>query len=634
MAKIRNYSELANDILIAVGGKNNIISFTRCATRLRLVLNNTPVDAEQKIKSLPGVIMVVQKGGQFQIVLGTHVAEVYESFSLLVDENQLPQSKAKFNFLDAVIGSMSAIFAPIVFVLAAAGILQGLLIVLHYFFPAITATGTFAVLNFMSWTPFAFLPVFIAITAARHFKCNIYIAMLCCCALINPDWAVIAGKIANGEIISFLGIPLAKTLYTSSVLPPIFMIWALSYLERAVKKIIPEIVTEIFTPLVCFIIMVPLTLLIIGPITSTAASSIAGGYNWLFDACPALAAGVIGGLWQVVVIFGVHWGITPVIMSNFELYGRDSFQAFQTIAVVAQMSAAMAVAFKSRNRLFKTTAWSAGITGVFGITEPALYGVTLRLKKPFICGCIGGALGAVVASFFGSYYYAYAGLPSLLTVVNAISTSNSMSFIGEVVGIGVAMAATMLMVYFIGFDDPIPDEVPTTVNHAHHDKASALITTESQQLTLVTPVEGHYFSLEQVKDPSFSQMLLGEGIAIKPYDNVIYAPCDATISSVLDSQHAVGLTSEQGVEILIHVGIDTVELAGKYFTTLVKQDEVVQCGQPLIRFDKALIEAAGYDTTTPFVIINSDDYKVQLLDLNNDLKQGQPIITVSNNEGE
>ena len=629
MDKIRDYSVLAIDILKGVGGKDNIISFTRCATRLRLVLKNTPPDSEKQITSLPGVITVIQKGGQFQIVVGTHVSEVYEKFSSLVDENQLTDDKTKTNILDGIIASMSAIFAPIVFVLAAAGILQGLLIVLRYFLPDSTQTDTFAVLNFMSWTPFAFLPVFIAITASRHFKCNVYIAVLCCCALINPEWTALAGKIASGEVVTFLGIPLAKTLYTSSVLPPIFMIWVLSYLERFLRKIIPKVVTDIFTPLVCLIIMVPLTLLIIGPITSFAASSIAAGYNGLFNACPALAAGLIGGVWQVIVIFGVHWGITPVIMSNFELHGRDSFQAFQTIAVVAQMSAAMAVAIKSRNRLFKTTAWSAGITGIFGITEPALYGVTLRLKKPFICGCIGGAVGAVVTSFFGTYYYAYAGLPSLLTIVNAISPANPMSFVGEVIGIGIAIVSTMLMVFVVGFDDPIPERGVDAVDQNETEKQRVSPIFNRNQLTLLSPADGQYVPLEQVNDPSFAQFLLGKGIAIIPTEGVIYAPCDAIVSSILHSQHAIGLTTQQGIELLIHVGIDTVELGGKYFTTLVNLDEEVQCGQALLRFEKGSIEAAGYDTTTPIVIVNSDEFTIDILDPDEQILHGQPIITVS-----
>ncbi|MCA4823887.1 MAG: glucose PTS transporter subunit IIA [Serratia rubidaea] len=630
MTKIRNYAQLAGDILAEVGGQDNLVSFTRCATRLRLVLKETPPQAAERIKQLPGVIMVVQSGGQFQVVIGVHVAEVFDAFSGLVDQSQLKTEGAKVRLLDAVIGSMSAIFAPIVFVLAAAGILQGGLIVARHFAPQLANGGTFEVLNFMSWTPFAFLPVLIAITASRFFRCNTFIAVLCSCALINPEWGAIAARIAQGEAIHFLGLPLAETVYTSSVLPPIFMIWCLSYVEKYARRAIPDVVNELFTPLVCMLIMVPFTLLLIGPITSSAAFAIAGGYNWLFDTAPALAAALIGGVWQMVVIFGVHWGITPVVMANFDAHGRDSFQAFQTIAVVAQMAAALAVGFKSRNPQFKTTALSAGVTGVFGITEPALYGVTLRLKKPFICGCIGGALGALVTSFFGSYYYAYAGLPSLLTVVNAISPENPMSFIGELAGVATAIISTMAMVYAVGFDDPplaaggAAPAAPKTPEMPAADEPAA----QPQAVTLLSPAAGHYVPLEQVKDPSFAQKLLGEGVAIRPVDGQILAPCDAVVSSVIDSRHAVGLTCANGAELLIHVGLDTVKLQGQHFDTLVAVGQQVKAGDPLIRFEQQAIEAAGYDVTTPFVVLNSDEFAVRLLDVNREVACGQPVMQI------
>ena len=276
-----------------------------------------------------------------------------------------------------------------------------------------------------------------------------FIALFCCCALINPEWATLAAQIAKGEAVTFFSLPLAQTVYTSSVLPPLFPVLGLSYLERLVNRVLPQVVAPLFTPLICAVIMVPLTLVLIGPVTSGLANGIAMGYNWLFDTAPALAAAVIGGVWQVIVIFGVHWGITPVVMANFDLHGRDSFQAFQTMAVVGQMAAAFACAIKAKQRGFKTVARSAGLTGVFGITEPAIYGVTLKLKKPFICGCIGGAVGAIVTSLFGSYYYAYAGLPGVLTIVNAISPENPMSFIGELTGVLVTMAATFILVFWL-----------------------------------------------------------------------------------------------------------------------------------------------------------------------------------------
>lgn len=617
MAAIRDYNKLASDILREVGGEENISNFTRCATRLRLVLNETPASAKANVQNLPGVIAVVESGGQFQVVIGTHVADVFTALSGLVKEQDGVTQQAKIRWLDAVIATMSAVFAPIVYILAAAGILQGLLILLGLADAEIKSSGTFAVLNFMSWTPFAFLPVFIAITAARHFKCNPFIAVLCCCALINPEWTALAGKIATGEEVKFLFFPLAETVYTSSVLPPLFLVWALSWFERRVEKLLPEVVSPLFTPLICFVVIVPLTLIVIGPITSWAALSVASGYNALFHAAPALAAAIIGGIWQVIVIFGVHWGITPVIMANFDTQGYDSFQAYQTIAVIGQMAAVFGVFLKSRNKQLKATSLSAGVTAIFGITEPAIYGVTLRFKKPFICGCIGGAIGAVVASLFGSLYYAYAALPGMFTLVNAISPDAPMSFIGELVGAATAIVLTVVMVQFVGFDDPV-EEKP-------EEPAPLSVGT----LQMLSPIKGEVIALKAVADEAFAGKALGDGIAIIPHEGKVVAPCDAQVATLIDSHHAIGLICDNGAELLIHVGLNTVNLQGQYFTPLVKEGDKVSAGTPLLEFDKARIEQAGYDLTTPVLVVNSDEFTLTRHHAAGEVTPGMPLMSLN-----
>lgn len=629
MAIIRDYNKLASGILQEVGGEANINSFTRCATRLRLVLNNTPAEAKRRIQNLPGVIAVVESGGQFQVVIGTHVADVFNALSALIgDDHAGTTSRPKTRWLDAVIATMSAVFAPIVYILAAAGILQGVLIVVGLIDANIKTTGTFAILNFMSWTPFAFLPVFIAITAARHFKCNPFIAVLCCCALINPEWSAMAGRIANGETITFLFIPLAKTVYTSSVLPPLFLVWALSWLEKRVEKILPDVVSALFTPLICFVIIVPLTLIVIGPITTWAAMGIASGYNALFAAAPAVAAALIGGIWQIIVIFGVHWGITPVIMANFDTQGYDSFQAYQTIAVIGQMAAVFGVFLKSRNRELKTTSLSAGVTAIFGITEPAIYGVTLRFKKPFICGCIGGAVGAVVASLFGSLYYAYAALPGLFTLVNAISPDAPMSFIGELAGSATAIVLTIILVQFVGFDDPVAEETLTETPESAPIGTTSTAAAKTS-LALNSPLSGEVIALEEVADEAFSQKVLGDGVAIRPHEGKVVAPCDARVETVIESRHAIGLACDNGAELLIHVGLNTVNLQGQHFRPLVKEGDVVKAGTPLLEFDKEAIERAGYDLTTPVLVINSDEFQLTKLQSGGTIRQEMPLMTVS-----
>lgn len=403
---------------------------------------------------MPGVIQVMEKGGQYQIVIGTHAQDVYEEMAKLLHLDASQQPEVKQGLLNRVIATMSAVFAPFVYILAAAGLVQGCLIIATTFVPAFADTGTYAVLSFISWTPFTFLPVLIAITASKHFNCNTFIAVWCCLALVNPDWTSMAARIAGGESIQFIIFNMAETTYTSTVLPPLFLVLVLSYLERFLNKVVPDIIKALAVPFICAVIMVPATILVIGPISDGLANAIAAGYNWLYNTVPALAGLIVGGFWQVIVIFGVHWGVTPMVMANFENYGFDTFQAFQTCAVIAQAAACFGVFLKSRSKDTKNVALSAGLTGIFGITEPAIYGVTLRLKKPFVAGCIGGAAGALVVALTGAKYYIYAGLPGLLTTVNTINASAPGSFTGEMIAVAVTIVVTIIMVQIIGCDEP------------------------------------------------------------------------------------------------------------------------------------------------------------------------------------
>lgn len=615
MAQVRDYNKLAHDIIREVGGAQNIVNATRCATRFRLVLKETPAGAKEKISEMPGVITVVENNGQFQVVIGTHVGDVYAVAAeiLHLDENTEEVEQPKQSVVNRIIATMSAVFAPFVYILAAAGLLQGALILITMAAPNFANTGTYEVLSFMSWTPFTFLPIFIAVTASKHFKCNTFIAILCCCALVNPSWAEMASRIADGETIRFLGIKLSETTYTSTVLPPLLLVWLLSYLERFIEKKLPETFRPLLTPMICFIIMVPVTILVLGPVSAVTANGIAKGYNFLAATAPALAGAIIGGFWQVVVIFGVHWGITPVDLANFAMNGHDTFQAFQTIAVVAQVAAAFGVFIKSKNKEFKGVALSAGVTGLFGITEPTIYGVTLRLKKPFICGCAGGAIGAVVMSFFHSAYYAYAGLPGPLTIVNAISKDAPMSFPGEVIGCAVAAVIAIVLIQIVGFDDP-----------ASKTENAAADTTAAK--TVDSPLTGQIIPLSEVNDPVFSSEAMGKGCAVIPLEGKVFAPFDGTIVGLLDSHHAVGMESENGIEILIHVGMDTVKLGGKHFTCHIEDGQQVKKGQLLLEFDMDAIKAEGYEIVTPVIITNSDEFTEITTEVAGRVKNGDKLL--------
>lgn len=623
-SSVRDYDKLAVDIIKAVGGKENIVKASRCATRLRLVLKETTNEAKENVSNLTGVITVVESGGQFQVVIGTHVGKVFDKVAseLNLDSNTI-EDEPKASILNRIIATMSAVFAPFIYILAAAGILQGCLILINMANPSFSSTGTYEVLSFMSWAPFTFLPIFIAITASKHFKCNAFIAVACCAALVSPTWAEIASRIADGESVRFLGISLAETTYTSSVLPPLFLVWILSYVERFVDKKLPEVIKSLFTPFICMIVMVPLTILVIGPLSDSLATGIANGYNYLYNLAPAVAAAVIGGLWQVVVIFGVHWGVTPMCLANYDLYGMDTFQAFQTMAVIAQAGAVFGVFVKARNKQTKNIALSAGVTGIFGITEPAIYGVNLRFKKPFICGCIAGAIGAVVGSFFNIAYYAYAGLPGLLTVVNSITPDNPKSIIGMLLGAAISFFGAIALVQIVGIGEK-------ETNEEKQDKKIE----EGQPILNVgvkevkSPISGKVIALEKVNDPVFSSGAMGKGIAIEPTDNRVYAPFNGTIEFIADTKHAIGLLSEDGVEVLIHVGMDTVKMQGRGFNVKTSANSKVKAGDLLLEFDKNAIEKEGYSLITPVVITNADNYEDKALCINEEVKNGRTIINL------
>ena len=625
--KVRDYKKLAQTIVDIIGA-DNIVSAGHCATRLRLVLKETPADAKEKISALPGVITVVENGGQFQIVIGPHVVDVYNEFKNLVDlseSNDLEPEKK--SIMSRVIATMSAVFAPFIYILAAAGLLQGILILSKLAFPAFEVTGTYKIFDMISWAPFTFLPILIAITASKHFKTNTYIAIACCAALVSPTLAELTQQVASGKAIDLFGLPLSQTTYTSSVLPPLILVWILSYVERFVEKRLPGVVKQLFTPLICLVLMVPLTLLVLGPASSVAAAGIANGYNWLVQVAPPLAALIIGGFWQVFVIFGVHWGITPVIMANFDMYGRDSFQAFQTIAVTAQVAATLGVFLKANSKELKNVSLSAVITGLFGITEPAIYGVTLRFKRPFIYGCVAGGVGAVVASFFNPYYFAYAGLPSILTSVNAIDPKMPMSFIGLMIGLGVAIVTAVALTLIFGFGEtPAKDEKM----QAQVDDAPGAPVEVIKNVSIPSPLQGEVMPLSQVPDEVFSSGMMGQGVAIMPTDNKVYAPFDGKVAMVTGSKHAIGLTADNGIELLIHVGLDTVQLNGAPFKYKVAEGDEFKAGDVLLEFDLAAIKQAGLSPITPIIVTNSAAYA--MITPENELKNintNEPILQIN-----
>lgn len=587
-----DYHKTAMELLKELGGNDNITNVTHCATRLRFILKDESIVNKDKVAKIPGVITTVQAGGQFQVVIGNHVKDAYEHMIKMVtidEEAAKGTGNKKVGIVSRIIDVISAIFAPFLYTLAACGILQGILGVLVALNAIDTAGGTYQILNFISWTAFTFLPVLIAVTASKKFGVNTFIALVIACALVCPDYIAMVNA---AKPVYFLGMKVQLLSYTSSVIPIILSIWIASYVQKFFDKYLPIVIRNLFTPMFTIAIMVPLTLLAFGPIGNTIGGAIGGIYNTLYNLSPIVAGLVVGGLWEVLVIFGVHWGITPVTVGNYANLGYDTFTGLQASAVFSQAGATFGVFLKTKNKDMKGVSASAAITGLFGITEPAIYGVNLRLKKPMICGCIAGAVGGAIGGAFHAVSWSY-NMPGIATLPAYFKAGHLTPFIGLVISIVVAFVLGAVLTYIVGFEDEVEEtkEIEETTAETNGEATSEF----------VAPVTGNVIPVNQVKDEAFASEAMGKGVGIEPENGKVYAPFDGNVDAVFPTGHLVGLSDGNGAEVLIHIGVDTVKLEGKGFTTYVSQGDKVKKGDLLVEFDVELLKKEGYDTTVMFI---------------------------------
>ncbi|MEE0715482.1 MAG: beta-glucoside-specific PTS transporter subunit IIABC [Eubacterium sp.] len=590
-----DYHKTAMELLKELGGNDNITNVTHCATRLRFILKDESIVNKDKVAKIQGVITTVQAGGQFQVVIGNHVKDAYEHMIKMVtidEEAAKGTGNKKVGIVSRIIDVISAIFAPFLYTLAACGILQGILGVLVALNAIDTAGGTYQILNFISWTAFTFLPVLIAVTASKKFGVNTFIALVIACALVCPDYIAMVNV---AKPVYFLGMKVQLLSYTSSVIPIILSIWIASCVQKFFDKYLPIVIRNLFTPMFTIAIMVPLTLLAFGPIGNTIGGAIGGIYNTLYNLSPIVAGLVVGGLWEVLVIFGVHWGITPVTVGNYANLGYDTFTGLQASAVFSQAGATFGVFLKTKNKDMKGVSASAAITGLFGITEPAIYGVNLRLKKPMICGCIAGAVGGAIGGAFHAVSWSY-NMPGIATLPAYFKVGHLTPFIGLVISIVVAFVLGAVLTYIVGFEDEADDEIKEIETSNETTETNGEATSE-----FVVPVTGNVIPVNQVKDEAFASEAMGKGVGIEPENGKVYAPLDGNVDAVFPTGHLVGLSDGNGAEVLIHIGVDTVKLEGKGFTTYVSQGDKVKKGDLLVEFDVELLKKEGYDTTVMFI---------------------------------
>ncbi|WP_315108943.1 beta-glucoside-specific PTS transporter subunit IIABC [Clostridium intestinale] len=610
----KDYKKLAKEIVKNVGGESNVNSLVHCATRLRFKLKDKSKANKDVIENLDGVVTVVESGGQYQVVIGNAVADVYQAIGevsnikLDASNEEDNDGDKKAGFLSVAIDTISSIFAPMLSVLCGAGVLKGILMICTTAGWLTETSGTYIILYAAADSVFNFLPMILAFTAAKKFKANQFVAVTVAGALIYPT---IATTISSGTNISFLGIPVVLMSYTSTVIPIILAVYVLAKLEKFLNKVLPEAVKTFITPTVCLAIITPLTFLVIGPIGTYLGQFLGTLYSTIYNFNPIIAGLIIGAFWQVFVIFGIHWGFVPVAINNIAMYGRDTMLAILGPSNLAQAGASLGVFLKTKDPKVKTIAGSAAVTGLFGITEPSIYGVTLKYKKPFIISCISGAIAGAIVAFSG----ASAGGIVILGLLT-IPAFMGKGFTLFVIACAIAYFLSAIGTYLFGYSDDM-------LNNKESVKAANNTTDD---LEVVSPLNGELVKLSEVSDKAFASEALGKGIAVIPSEGKLYSPVDGTIAVAFPTGHALGLTTEIGAEILIHIGFDTVSLDGKYFDVKVKAGEEVKKGDLLVEFDIDKIKAEGFDITTPILITNSDSFNTIKIAEVNSVKVGEQII--------
>ena len=595
---------LALEIIKACGGQKNITQSWHCITRLRFnVADEKKVDVK-KIRSLKGVLGAQFQSGQFQVIIGNNVAKVYDEVKAeLGDQQEADQPQKKRNVIDVIFDTISGIFTPILPAIVGAGLLKGILALLVTFHWITDTSGEYMVLNLISDAPFYFLPFLVAVSSARKFKTNEFLSLTLAASLLYPTIvdAVNTGAFSS---IGFLGLSIPMVNYSSSVIPAILGVWLLSYIHRFIDRVIPNLLKIILTPLLVLMITIPIVLIFIAPRGNYTGVFIEQIFSWLFANTGPFAGIVLGGTMSLIVITGMHYAFFPGTFQSFSKVGYDIvLLPISLVSNLAQAGATIGVAIKSKDRNLRSLAYSTGLSAIFGITEPAIYGVTLKLKKPFYAALIGGAVGGGFITTVGlkTFGFAVPGIVALPLYVDSAGTSNFIyALIGIVLSFGVAFICSILF----GFEDG------TTVKseESKENPQPAMSSNQTKQMDVLSPITGSVRSLAAVPDKTFADELIGKGIAVMPENNLVKAPFKGVVSMVTPTHHAIGLKSEDGVEMLIHVGLDTVSLNGKHFELLVNEGDSINIGDELLRFDLQAIKAENIDLITPIVITNSQEF--------------------------
>ncbi|MBV7318701.1 beta-glucoside-specific PTS transporter subunit IIABC [Bacillus halotolerans] len=590
-----DYDKLSRDILQLAGGEENVQRVIHCMTRLRFNLyDNSKADRSQ-LEQLPGVMGTNISGEQFQIIIGNDVPKVYQAIlqnSSLSDEKSAGASGQKKNVLSAVFDVISGVFTPILPAIAGAGMIKGLVALAVTFGWIAEKSQVHVILSAVGDGAFYFLPLLLAMSAARKFGSNPYVAAAIAAAILHPD---LTALLSSGKSISFIGLPVTAATYSSTVIPILLAIWIASYVEKWIDRITHSSLKLIVVPTLTLLIVVPLTLITVGPLGAILGEYLSVGVNYLFAHAGLVAMILLAGTFSLIIMTGMHYALVPIMINNIAQNGHDYLLPAMFLANMGQAGASFAVFLRSRNKKFKSLALTTSVTALMGITEPAMYGVNMRLKKPFAAALLGGAAGGAFYGVTGVASYIVggnAGLPSIPVFIGP-------TFIYAIIGLVIAFVAGTAAAYLIGFEDvPSESDQQPSVTNGH----------EGSGEIIHSPIKGEVKALSEVNDGVFSAGIMGKGFAIEPEEGEVVSPVNGSVTTVFKTKHAIGITSDQGAEILIHIGLDTVKLEGQWFTSHVKEGDKVAPGDPLVSFDLEQIKAAGYDVITPVIVTNTDRY--------------------------
>lgn len=623
-----DYEIAAKKILQKVGGKENVISVIHCMTRLRFTLKDESIVDDEDVKRTKGVMGIMKKAGQYQIIIGNDVADVYRELQKLGDfSDRLPEKPAKpaqkQNIFSMLMDTISGIMTPVIPAIIGAAMIKVLLTLLPMIGILNPSGNTYQLLSVIGDGAFFFMPVLIAISASKKFGTNVYYAASIALIMLHPNFISMMNQAHDaGETIRFFGaVPVTYASYSYSVIPIILSVWSLKYVEKLADRITPVIAKNFLRPMLVVLIEAPIALVILGPLGAIFGNILSNVVYSIHDKLGFIAIGLVAGIYPFVVMAGMHHAFTPIKLGMIATTGFENFICIgELCSNMAQGAASAAVAFKSKNRDFKQVASSSAFSAlVAGITEPALYGVTLRLKKPMLGACIGAVAGGLFGGFFQMKCFGIA-TPAIVTIVQYAEDSRPMSLLIAALTILLTAVVAFIATLIIGFEDVVDEddgyeEQNESIEETESSATDCIVQPETvesvpktREITISSPLSGKRVPIGEVKDATFAGEVLGKGTAILPDSGTVRAPFDGTVEVMFETGHAVGLRSTEGVELLIHVGLDTVNLNGQYFHPHIKTGDTVKKGDILLTFDRQEIIGGGYDITTPIIISNSERY--------------------------